>query len=122
MTGKRRIYDDLNDDPQFKDFKRRVKADLIPKIDSSFATVSLVPAGETDIKFAIELGLSIMLDKKIIAVVQPGTKIPEHLARVADEIIEADFRTSEGMAYTSQKITEAMARLGESEDQTQEDE
>jgi hypothetical protein len=40
------------------------------------------------VKFAVELGFSIMLDKPIIAVVAPGTQVPGKLVAVADEIVE----------------------------------
>jgi hypothetical protein len=48
-----------------------------------------VPKGQTDVKFAVELGFSIMLDKPIIAVVMAGTQVPAKLLKIADEIIEA---------------------------------
>jgi len=75
-------------DPQAKAWAARVDRELIPKIESSAATISIVPKGETDIKFAVELGLSIMLGKPIILLVVPGAKVPAKLARVADAIIE----------------------------------
>ena len=58
----------------------------------SAATVSLVPSAESvDAKFAVELGLSIMLDKPLILVVAPGTRIPDRLVRVADAIVEGEL-------------------------------
>lgn len=53
--------------------------------------VSLVPTEQTDIKFALELGVAIMLDKPIIAVVRPGTRVPAKLVAVADELLEMDL-------------------------------
>jgi hypothetical protein len=44
-----------------------------------------------DVKFAVELGFMVMLDKPIIAVVSPGSKVPLKLAKVADEIVEGDI-------------------------------
>lgn len=70
---------------------RHVRQTLVPKLKSSGAVVSIVPEGQTDVKFAVELGLSIMLDKPIIAILRPGTKIPAKLALVADRIIETDM-------------------------------
>jgi hypothetical protein len=81
---------DWMDDPEAQAWARRVLDDLVPKLDGSAFTVSLIPTGPADVKFAVELGMTIMLDKPIIAVVQTGTQIPEHLARVADEIVEMD--------------------------------
>lgn len=79
------------DNPEWRDYVQRVRTELIPKLEQSAATVSLVPSGETDVKFAVELGLSIMLDKPIIAVIPPGTHVPAKLATVADRIVEGDL-------------------------------
>lgn len=78
--------------PAARAWAQRVVDEVLPMIRDSAASVSIVPdlAGVTDIKFAVELGLSIMLDKPIILAVAPGRAIPERLARVADEIIELD--------------------------------
>lgn len=72
-------------------------------------TISLIPRGQTDIKFALELGLSIMMDKPIIALVQPGMSIPSGLAAVAAEIVEVDIARDPDGAERS--ITEAFARV-----------
>jgi nucleoside 2-deoxyribosyltransferase len=39
------------------------------------------------VKFAVELGFAIMLNKPIIAVLQPGGTLPDKLRLVADEIV-----------------------------------
>lgn len=72
----------------WQNFAKRAVNELIPKLDSSACSLTLVPEGPSDIKFAVELGLSIMMDKPIIAVVPPGRVIPSHLLRVADEVVE----------------------------------
>ena len=104
---------DYADDPEFREFARHVNAHLMPALSGSAMTVSLVPGGESsvDVKFAVELGLSIMLDKPIIAVVQPGTKVPERLVRVADRIVEADVYSEQGRERLQAAITAAMADL-----------
>jgi hypothetical protein len=84
------------DDPEFKQWVRDTERDLIPKLEASGAVVSLVPEGEGDVKFAVELGLSIMMDKPIIAVVTPGRKVPNKLVLVADHIVEGDPTTGAG--------------------------
>lgn len=84
-----------DDDPftgkEWLEYADRAISELVPKIRDSAVTVSLVPKGQTDVKFAVELGFSIMLDKPIIAVVLPGTKVPSKMVAVADEIVEGDF-------------------------------
>lgn len=85
MTG------DPFDDPDWLAYAEHAREDLVPKLRDSAITISLVPEGETDIKFALELGLSVMMDKPIIAVIPPGTKVPSRLLRVADEIVEGNM-------------------------------
>lgn len=92
------------EDPELRAWEKSVRRDLIPKLESSGAVVSLVPSGETDVKFAVELGLSIMMDKPILAVAQPDTEIPPKLNRVADLVIVADMGTPEGQAHVQQAI------------------
>lgn len=100
---------DLNDDPEFRRWAKRVKAELVPMIESSEMTVSLCPVSEKiDVKFSVELGVSIMLDKPIIAVVPAGMPVPERLVRVADEIIE----WHDDPKVLSPRITEAVERVG----------
>lgn len=102
------MSDDIRNDPEFQRYAADVKKNLIPKLRGSACTVSIVPEGETDVKFAVELGLSVMLDKPIIAVVAPGTMIPSKLALVADVIVEADWKNPEKM---QQRIGEAVERV-----------
>ncbi|GJJ23718.1 hypothetical protein [Mycolicibacterium mageritense] len=85
------MTDDPFDTPEWHDYARRVRTELIPKLRDSAASISLVPRGVTDVKFAVELGLSIMLDKPIIAVVPPGARVPAKLVAVADVIVEGDL-------------------------------
>ena len=63
--------DDLFDDPGWNAYVTHVRTELIPMLEGSAMTISLAPNDPkgTDIKFAIELGLSIMLDKPIIVVI-----------------------------------------------------
>ena len=83
----------MSDEAGFEDWAEHVRTSLVPMITESAVTISLVPetTRKVDVKFAVELGLSIMLDKPIIAVVRPGTLVPAKLVMVADEIIEADM-------------------------------
>ena len=75
-------------DPSTRAWVRHVIDDMVPKLESSAVSISLVPEdGEGDVKFWVELGASIMLDKPILAVVLGGRRIPARLERVADEIV-----------------------------------
>lgn len=95
----------IYDDPDFRAWELAVMTNMLPKLASSSATVSLVPGGRTDAKFAVELGFSIMLDKPILAVVLPGAEIPDKLRLVADLVVEADMGTEEGGKAVQQAIT-----------------
>lgn len=99
---------DFEDSPWWRSFRDDVRRNLIPKLEDSGAVVSLVPDGESDVKFAVELGLSIMMDKPIIAVVRPGTKLPNKLVLVADHIVEADLGTETGQQKLMVTINELM--------------
>jgi nucleoside 2-deoxyribosyltransferase len=91
MSPKPSHSDDVWDDPGWKAYAKRCRDELMPMIQDSACAVSLVPSGEVDVKFAVELGFMIMLDKPIIAVVSAGSKVPLKLAKIADEIVEGDI-------------------------------
>lgn len=95
------------------DFQKVVMEGLVPKMANSAVAVSIVPSNEenyVDAKFCVELGVMIMLDKPIIALVQPGAKVPDKLRQVADEILEADVTTDEGRELVAVRLKEFMDR------------
>lgn len=100
----------MQQDPSLKRLVEHVRRNLIPMIERSEIVVSIVPHDQsgTDVKFALELGYSVMLDKPIIAVVRPGTKIPEKLARVVDRFVECDDPKSPGL---TERLAEALHEL-----------
>lgn len=98
------------DGDEFQEWAARIKSELVPKIEGSSATVSILPtSGELDVQFAVELGLSILLDKPIIALVTPGSKAPAKLVQVADRIIEVDLTND--LAGARARIVEALEEL-----------
>lgn len=90
------------------EFVDEVRRKLIPAIRDSAYIASMFTGGEPDVKFALETGLSILLDKPIIVVVPPGVAIPDKLVRVADRIVEADEGDWSG---TAERIKVAMDEL-----------
>lgn len=102
------MTDDILDDPDFQEWAKDVRENMLPKLEGSPLTVSIVPKGPADVKYAVELGFSIMLNKPIILAVPPGTTVPEKLVKVADEIIEIDLKDSRGSA---KRMGEAMSRV-----------
>lgn len=98
-----------DNDEDFDAWAAEVSNTLVPKIEASTVVASLVPKGETDIKFAVELGVAIMLDKPIIALVVPGVKVPAKLVKVVDRVVEFDLdNDSEG---TTNRLLAAMEEL-----------
>ncbi len=87
-------------------FTRAVREGLVPKIEGSHVAACIVPKdpGDVDVKFAVELGLMIMLDKPILAIIQPGTPVPKKLAMVAEVIVTADIATDEGQRLLHEGI------------------
>lgn len=97
------------EDSGYLEWESHIRRSVIPLLEETAVTISLIPRGETDIKFAVELGLSLMMDKPIIALVQPGMSIPGSLAAVAAEIVEVDIAGDPEGAQRS--ISEAYARV-----------
>jgi hypothetical protein len=79
---------DVFDDPEVRAWAQQVRDELVPMLRDSAATVSIVPAGKTDVKFAVELGFSIMLGKPIILAITPSMQVPDKLLAIADAVVE----------------------------------
>jgi nucleoside 2-deoxyribosyltransferase len=77
-----------------------VRDNLVPRIDDSAIVASLVPDDLVgDVKYAVELGYSIMLDKPIVLIVgdrRTADRLPRKLRLVADRIVVADLTTTAG--------------------------
>lgn len=100
------------------DFVDRARKDAATKIAESAFVMSLVPDREkVDIKFAVELGLAIMADKPIIAVVMPGVQVSSRLRMVADEVVEleADLDTQAGRDELQDCFQRVLKRLQDEE-------
>ena len=98
------------DDPAWKAYVTHVRTELVPMIKGSSIGMSIVPKDpeDVDVKFAVELGLMVMLDKPIMLVCRIGTVLPERLKRVADEIVFADDLTDPD---AREQIFAAMRRM-----------
>lgn len=78
---------------EWQDWAAEVNARLVPMLQESAASISLFPSdGEGDVKYAVELGLSLMMNKPILLIVPPGTKVPAKMHKVADLMISADLK------------------------------
>lgn len=78
---------DWANDPEFAKWAEDVIIGMAPKMAESAFVVSLVSPGKGDVKFWVELGASIMMNKPILAVVLKGAEVPPKLRLVADEIV-----------------------------------
>ena len=84
------------EDPGWLEYAEHAINELVPKmarLGDHHVAGARRQETRADMKYALELGLSIMLDKPIIAVVTPGTQIPAKLMQVADEIMEGTWTT-----------------------------
>lgn len=105
---------DPTEDPEWKEFADRAIKELVPMVDDSAYCVSIVPRkpeNRSDIKFCLELGLMLMLDKPIIMVIAPGSKVPDKV-QVADAIVELNMDDEKFMERLKATIDEVEARLG----------
>jgi hypothetical protein len=97
---------------QWEAYVDHFRRETLQKMAESGFVMQLVPDREHfDVKFATELGCSIMLDKPILAVVMPGAEISGKLRLVADEIIVADIDTEAGRKLVGEQIKRFMADL-----------
>ena len=93
---------------EWKGYAAAVQENMVPKMRESAYVMSLVPGdGEADVKFAVELGFAIMMDKPIILVMQPRQRIPEHLRKVADGFID----WSDDPAVMAKRIERMMKKI-----------
>jgi hypothetical protein len=77
------------DDPDFVAWAKDVRDNMVPRMINSALVVSLYPQS-FDVKFAVELGAALMMDKPVILSVEPGVQVPDKLVSAADEIVEYD--------------------------------
>lgn len=82
------MSDDPWKDPTAEAWARHVVDEMVPNLESSACAISLYPSdgGVGDVKYWVELGAMIMLDKPILVVVMGDSVIPPKLALVADEV------------------------------------
>jgi hypothetical protein len=79
----------------------------VKAMEGSAFVMSLIPSEEAfDIKFAVETGMAIMLDKPILAIAAPGAKIPPKMLLVADIVLYVDIDTEDGRRQVEEAIKE----------------
>jgi hypothetical protein len=112
------VKDDPFDDPTAVAWAKHVLDDMAPKMSDSSLVVSIAPSNQGkhvqgDVKYWVELGASIMMDKPIIVVVMTDQEIPPKLALVADEVVRLpDGVNAAGSKELQDAIQRVMERLG----------
>ena len=89
-----------------------VREELVGKMAASAFVASLVPDSDgVDVKFAVELGLAIMMGKPIVAIAVGGRPVPGKLREVADAVVEVgDMDTEAGQAELAAKLMPLITR------------
>jgi hypothetical protein len=89
---------------EWDEFVRYARTETVKGMVESAYVMSLVPDdGEVDVKFAVELG---------VAIVMPGRKVPAGLRKVASAVICADLDTEKGRDRAAAEFRKIHARLG----------
>ena len=100
---------------QWAAFVTHARRELLEKVATSVMVISLVP-DEPDVKFALETGFAILLDKPIVLVAAPGVKVPEKLRRAADEVLVLDVDVEEDREVLSARLVDFGDKLDLGED------
>jgi hypothetical protein len=90
---------------------KHTREETIEKMMASAFVISVVPE-KADVKVALELGLSIMLDKPLMLILMPGATTPPRLQRVADHVVIADLDTPDGREYVMRAIDDFKLKMG----------
>lgn len=98
---------------RWRSFVTHMQESTVSAMASSAYVASLCPDdGEFDVKFALETGLAVLLDKPIIAIALAGRTVPPGLARVAHAVLEVDdIDTAAGQTELGQKLQATIAWL-----------
>lgn len=97
--------------PTGKAWVQHVLDNVVPAMEDSAVVIQLVPDDrEGDVKFWVELGASIMLDKPILAVSFTGEDLPPKLLAIADEVVVLERGVNPA---ASEELAVAIRRLME---------
>lgn len=88
--------DDLDPDERerWDAFVTHFRRDALEKISDSTAFVAIAPT-ELDVKFCVELGAAIMLDKPLLVIAMEGAEVPSQLRKIS-VVVHADLDTEAG--------------------------
>lgn len=96
------------DSEEFKTFAEDWFNRVLPHMKETALVMTVAPEdGVADVKIAVEIGFSILLDKPLIVVAPEGRHVAERLLRIADHVITGDITTDAGR----EKIGKALERI-----------
>ena len=81
---------------------------------ASAVSITINPGQEIDLKVAVELGMTILLDKPLLVINYDSQPIAEHLRRAADLVIE-EPATHTGHRRAQKQISDFLRTLAADE-------
>jgi hypothetical protein len=85
------MSDDPWADPRAQRWLKHVRENVLPMVEESNAFAAIAPQGEPDIKFCVELGLGLMLDKPIVVIARARRDVPPKLWLIAEAVLIGDI-------------------------------
>lgn len=105
----------LTEEEQFAEFVRHIRSGTAKKIEQSSYVMSFVPTADgVDVKYAVELGLAIMMGKPLILLTTARSDVPPKLRQIADaeiDMADLDIDTEAGQEAIGKRVSEVLARL-----------
>lgn len=105
----------LTEEEEFAEFVRHVRANTAKKIEQSSYVMSFVPTADgVDVKYAVEMGLAIMMRKPLILLTTARSDVPPKLRQIADaeiDMADVDIDTEAGQEVIGKRVSEVLARL-----------
>ena len=93
-------------DRHYDDFTAWAMGEIVEPMRTS-ALVTVLMVGTPDWSLCLQVGAAVLLDKPLLIVIEPGTKMPSKLALIADEIVEGVI----GDASFAPRFQAAMLRM-----------
>jgi len=102
------------DEEAFTQWLSNARSDLVPKLTASaFVLMPLVASDLTDVQFALQLGMAIMLDKPILVLRVAGIPMPPKLEHVVDRVVDIDdMASTESKEHAAVEIKEFLVKIG----------
>lgn len=83
---------------EWQRFENEVREQVVDKMVDSALVTTINSASGPDVKLAVEVGMSILLDKPMVVIARDGDPVPAALERIAHAVIRhsGDLTTDEG--------------------------